>query len=497
MEADLVELKQETEKSKDRQLKSPFKRLSAELFVETMRFTDSPSLAISSSVCKSWNKSILESTDLFRHFEMEGKVSNIIKGIKSFGMRSGNSIKSIDLKIGTEATSGEQDQLQESMTPSSGTLKSLSVSHEGDLSELILKVASDCTELKSLISNKAGAENSPHPASLSDPCLAFPLPWKPKLQTFDWQAGGNGLICDDALLGHLQDCRGISLCSQGVQPAWAIKLFSSNSKLVKVEIPWIEDETVTDIPPMNLPDLEILYLDHAPQSEDRMENENGNGNANANVKVNGRTFFTRLCAPALTTLHIFQVDDPRDLSGLQAASLIHFCVWKLVGVSSRPQEAATSLISSMKEWTRLSQLEIELEHSIPANFWKHLISLLSILSKESIRAGNKDFLFLRLESIRFASTDQDPISAVDLSSMVASRIAVHSKLSYKNVLLSAQGDFEACRADPPRAGSDEEVPFADLPTRKIRSLGVRNAIEGDAEALSWLPNAVDLSYRHS
>lgn len=81
--------------------------------------------------------------------------------------------------------------------------------------------------------------------------------------------------------------------------------------------------------------------------------------------------------------------------------------------------------------------------------------------------------------------------------MVASRIAVHSKLSYKNVLLSAQGDFEACRADPPRAGSDEEVPFADLPTRKIRSLGVRNAIEGDAEALSWLPNAVDLSYSHS
>lgn len=148
--SDLGEIELKLLSLKDRELQSPFKRLSPELFIEVMSSCDSPSIAKSSSVCKSWNKSVLEAKSLFQSFKMEGKISNIIKGIQVFGQRSDNSIKSIDIEIGSKVTMKEQKELQESISPSSETIKVLIFLHQGGLSKLILNISSDCKELKSL-----------------------------------------------------------------------------------------------------------------------------------------------------------------------------------------------------------------------------------------------------------------------------------------------------------------------------------------------------------
>lgn len=263
-----MELKDEIAKSKDRQLKSPFERLSPELFVQTMSLLDAPSVAIGTSICKSWNKSILESKRPFRHFEMEGQVSNIMKGLDVFGEKSGHLLTSIDLKIKEEVTDSEKEQLQDLILLSCGSLRSLSFAHNGELCEFIVRIASQCPALTVLSSTKFSGDRIFIFAVPRIRTISFLPSWKAKLRTLIWNAGGESLLCDDALVDRLQEATHVFISSHGIKSSFIVKLLSSNSSLVQLRLPWTKGEEVQGMESISfdLPHLEHLRLEQIPPS---------------------------------------------------------------------------------------------------------------------------------------------------------------------------------------------------------------------------------------
>lgn len=302
---------------------------------------------------------------------MEGKFSNIIKGIQFFGQKSDNSIKSIDIGIGTELTREKQNQLQESISPSSETIQALTIIHQGDLSELILNISSDCKELKILSSSKMG-EVRPFRRSSGNPPLAFPANWKPKLEKLEWKAGGNVIICDDSLLGHLQDCKFITLCSRGIGSSWVVKLLSLSS-LKTVNIPWIVDEAVAEIP-MNVPNLKHLFLDQIPR---------------ANIGA-ASFFFQQFQAPKLVYLRVKNL-HPKDLSSLPAECSPSSLAIDGLTIEAG-EEAAVMLVESIKDWESLVSLKLSIVGS--SAFWSSLLGQLQPFSRVNIRAGYQNHFLL-------------------------------------------------------------------------------------------------------
>lgn len=258
MDSHLEELQESIKNLQTHQFKSRFNRLSPELFVKMMGFCDSRSLMISTSVSKSWNQSILGATDLFRHFQMEGKVSNITKGIEIFERRSNNSIRSIELKIKDRANATEQKQLQDAISPSYESLRWLSIVHQGELGRLSIDIASECPHLL-FLSSIVNEERFSYPQEGSDQ-LEIPPSFKPKLEDFVWDNPECNLICNEHLLQCLQGAKGISLGCSGPQPAWVIRLLTSTSStLITVILPFMSTGSVEEIPPLDLPNWNFCF----------------------------------------------------------------------------------------------------------------------------------------------------------------------------------------------------------------------------------------------
>lgn len=471
VDSDYLVLKDDIQKAKDRQLKSPWKRLSSELFAETMEWCDSPSLINFSSTCKLWKESITKNQTLFQHFKMEGKPLSIMKGLDFFGKRSGNSLKSIDLTFGTKVREQDEITLFHSISPSSETLKLLSIAHHGELSETILDIASECPQLVSLISVTTGKLDLIQ-RSFKEPGLPFPTPWKPKLQTLVWKAGGNIIVCDDSLVKPLQSCKQITLATSGMSPAWLVKLLSSSSDLVTAEFPWLQDEVVADIPMLNLPNLEQLWLARVPKLDQNSR----------------KSFFTQLRAPNLQMLRIKQLglDDLSSLSVEVSPPTL-----SLEGLKfENGEEAASTLLESIKHWENLHTLNLTFSGS--SSFWNHLLSALSPLCKVNIKLGYKDhFILPKLKSLRIGSRaltggNLPIVSSSILACMVASRDACARRLSYKHLLLAGSGDFESVESIQSNVLPDQEIPFAEVAIDSIQLLKVRLPLEADESALSWL-----------
>lgn len=129
--------------SKRREVRDPFERLSPELFLKFASLCDSPSLAISTAVSKTWRESILRSTGLFSDFKMVGNGPQIVSGIELFSTRCEGSIRIVEVEIKDALDSSDQESLQAAIPPSRQSLKHLSLRHQGDLCKIISSIAAE------------------------------------------------------------------------------------------------------------------------------------------------------------------------------------------------------------------------------------------------------------------------------------------------------------------------------------------------------------------
>lgn len=227
---------------------NPFRRVSSDLFNHILSFSDSPSLSFCSAVCKKWRASVLQSSELFRIFEMNGASGNITAGINLFSSRSGNSLRCIKVGIKNKVNQEARALLESSILPSLGTIKELSVAHHGDLCEMILDIASHSPAIKLISSTRMDANDA----------FCYPSPtgrylqWRPshqvKLQTLVWEAGGDNIKCDEMLLSSLQDAIVVRITSYTVTSGFLVQLLSSNARLHTIRIPLTLDQEVSEMP---------------------------------------------------------------------------------------------------------------------------------------------------------------------------------------------------------------------------------------------------------
>ena len=155
-----------------------------------------------------------------------------------------------------------------------------------------------------------------------------------------------------------------------------VKLFSSNSVLEEVPLPSSERIQVDRIQPMDLPNLSYLFLDPPPKSTQVGDSS---------------LFFKNLNAPRLEILHVDSL-KPQDLAFLSTtSSLEELYLYDLqIKDSASAKAAASALIDSTKDWSKLRWLVLVLPPSTPSIFYEQLVQLLIPLSTEGIRAGFRD-----------------------------------------------------------------------------------------------------------
>ena len=122
-------LLEEIGESKLREYKSPFERVSPDLFLKLFSLCDAPSLVRSIGVSKAWKDSILGSSELFRSFEMEGTGEQVCQGLELFNRRNQDSTKHVILKVEDELDPALQERLGNAIKRSSKSLKTISVVH--------------------------------------------------------------------------------------------------------------------------------------------------------------------------------------------------------------------------------------------------------------------------------------------------------------------------------------------------------------------------------
>jgi len=129
LEETFERLREEIGESKEREYKSPFERVSPDLFLKLFSLCDAQSLLRSTSVCQGWKDSILGSSELFRSFEMEGTAEQICQGLELFNRRNQDSTKHVILRVKDELDPDLQKRLGNAIKPSSESLKTISVVH--------------------------------------------------------------------------------------------------------------------------------------------------------------------------------------------------------------------------------------------------------------------------------------------------------------------------------------------------------------------------------
>lgn len=446
-------------------------RLPSELFISAMEFADSPSLVMACSTCRSWRESILEATNLFGHFRMEGEASNIAKGINAFNARSGNSVRSIELVVKDRPL--EPQELRDAILASSKSLETLSIRHQGDLCLLILEVAADCPLLQDLYSLRVG-KGALYAGPLSSRAsIKLPANFKLKLRNFHWNSGSEGLVWDDTLQKSLENAREVILCSYGISPSRVVQLLSSNSELVKLGIPWMEDDYVEEIPLMELPRLQELFLDQSPR-----------------IGGTSKSFYSNLQTPRLDLLR-FKLLASKDLASLPADSAPRkLWVWKLLTESNGESATALSPVESMKNWGNTRSLHFDFQQPGSSRLSSDLIFLLTPYSRESIQAGYHDKIILpQLRSItlgRSSSSSETVIKGINLASLVASRLSISRGLGTGATCMAASGHLQS-------ANSQRELgkPLPSLKCSSINLLDVKFKVEMDEATALWLKDNVN------
>jgi len=133
------------------ELKSPFERVSAGLFIDILSFSDAPSLAFEMGTCKRWRDSIGRSS-LITMFEMEGKVEKITQGLEVLAGKSKNSLRKVVMRVTNYVASAEREQLRKALSSSSSSLQTLAFHYSGELESTLLKIAFKCPSLIELAS---------------------------------------------------------------------------------------------------------------------------------------------------------------------------------------------------------------------------------------------------------------------------------------------------------------------------------------------------------
>lgn len=145
-------------------------------------------------------------------------------------------------------------------------LKVISISHQSDLCKLVVSVAEQCASLSRLESVRMNHEKSLSGTSSRAPVLSFSSKWRPQLHTLIWTCGAESLLCDEVLLERLRGARKVSISSYNLGLPWIVRLLARGSNLIDVRLRGNEKDAVENIPQMNLPYLEQLYLGKTPKS---------------------------------------------------------------------------------------------------------------------------------------------------------------------------------------------------------------------------------------
>lgn len=277
---------------------------------------------------------------------MIGKGEQICKGLEVFSQRSKDSMKNITLGVKDELDASLQERLSNAITLSSPTLRAFSIDHQGDLCKLIVDVGGQCNNLVVLRSGREGEESNIYPPDEDHEALEFPSSWKAPLKTLDWKSGDESLVCTDALLERLRGARQAIISSTEHISAWIVKLLSSSSRLEKVHLRTEKATQVDNIPPVNLPNFVHLYLDSSPRSTQTGDSS---------------LFFKNLDAPRLEGLQVDRL-KPRDLTFLCTTSSLEELLLSDLPVtdSASAKAAASALIESIKDWSKLSHLGFQL-----------------------------------------------------------------------------------------------------------------------------------------
>lgn len=386
-----------------------------------------------------------------------------------FSERSNHSIQSIVLKTTDKGEVSGLERLHDAIIPSSASLQTLSVSHPGNVCKFIAGIADQCPALVDLSSTgDLGIYYCPDPVE-----FPFSPSWQPKLRRFIWNTSEASLTCDDALLDRLREATDVTISTLGIKSSFVVKLLSSTPTLVNLRVPMMEYDEVEGMESIsfNLPHLEVLRLEQIPPSTE---------------DANGSFFFKNFKAPNLRELYLEYV-NPKDFPLLNSNSSPVF--FEVENLLVETEEAATELAISMKNWKHLKSLSLNFVNStIPSSFWNQFVRMLCPLSREAVESGCKDeFLLPKLESLTLSSHPNEVDSPHSfllsaLAAMIAARLAVYRRLSYKHVLLSAQGDLDSSLSDP----SGEEVPFSSLEVSLLTSLIVETPYKAEEKAISWI-----------
>lgn len=401
---------------------NPFDRLSSHLLLKVFTFCDAASLLKSQRVSKMWNDVISGSSELFRRFEMEGTVGHIAKGLKLFSRRCKSTMKRVVIRLEDKAGEIGYDNLKSTISKNFQTLKSLSVGHQGDLSEMMESFAKKSGKLSVLECYQMGFEEVMLKPDREE--TSFQLPSSDiLLQSLIWNCGAQNLICDEALLNRLQGATTINISSSLLTPSWTVELLASNPHLEDVRLRWSRNPAVTDgFPEMSLPFLKVLFLGVIPRGPSKLDSS---------------LFFANLNTPKLNLLHLIEA-SPQDLKSFRTeSSPHHFIINELLSVDP------FNLIDAIKDW-KISRLHLRLPLYTSAVFWTKLLHLLTPLSSLSIDSGYEDRILLpRLVDLQLGSevaqSTSSDIDMEDLGSMVLARVAAHNGRSSENVSKIAGG----------------------------------------------------------
>lgn len=378
------------------------------------------------------------------------------------------------LRVKEKLSSSKQQRLGFTILQSSKNLKVISISHQSDLCKLVVSVAEQCASLSRLESVRMNHEKSLSGTSSRAPVLSFSSKWRPQLHTLIWTCGAESLLCDEVLLERLRGARKVSISSYNLGLPWIVRLLARGSNLIDVRLRGNEKDAVENIPQMNLPYLEQLYLGKTPKSRSTGDSS---------------LFFQSLKTPKLATLSLGGT-VPEDLSFLTSESVPQQLVIDdlLIASSVSLPEAASSLVKSLKGMKELQALHLRFTAS--NSFWVHLLSLLTPLSKANIQDDQQYRVLLpQLISLEIGKEDickhSTPLDPIHITSLLAARKAALNGCSFDQVSLVASGQS----LEP--SGALQEAAFETSKlTSQLRALRVEVPVKSDQKKQSWLKKNV-------
>lgn len=261
IEAKLLEVK-------SLETRSPFERLSPELFKPILAWCDSPSLIMATSVCTEWKRlCFVQYPELFRHFKMRGRTMNILKGISRFNSISSDTIESFELDFVDQVKGASTFHLLESLiTASSNSLKHLSMDGHGELGELMLNIVDRCPSLKTFIYTDEKEKIFKTPNHIRESSLSISPSGTSQPLIFVWESKHENLECGPTLKKRLCRATHVRILSEGVSQRFVTELLESSPKLEHLWIPFLDATNTEDLPPLKLPALQDLTLGHSLSS---------------------------------------------------------------------------------------------------------------------------------------------------------------------------------------------------------------------------------------